>query len=137
MSEEIVILFPNTKTLQPLLMVIIGLSMLSLPRTAAAWSLQSGTAAANEVQTTTEPDRDAESTPLTPEEQQRRRNVLSVGWIMLIGVALLGGLLLIIVLTMGASVKRVARSPSPDAPLRDPYWYLKQKQQSDSNQNHE
>lgn len=135
MSEEIVILFPNTTTWRPLLMMIIGLCMLPFPHTAAA--LQIGTATANEVQPATEPDRDAESTPLTPEEQQRRRNVLSVGWIMLIGVALLGGLLLIIVLTLGASVKRVARSPSPDAPLRDPYWYLKQKPQSDSNPNHE
>lgn len=130
--------FPHTTPWRPLLMLIVGLSMLPFPRTAAsATMLPIGTAAADEEQSATESGREAESTPLTPEEQQRRRNVLSVGWIMLIGVALLGGLLLIIVLTLGASVKRVARTPSPEAPLRDPYWYLKQKPHSDSNPNPE
>lgn len=62
---------------------------------------------------------------LTSEEKERRKNYVSVGWIMLIGVALLGSILLLIVFYIGASIRRLARKPLPAAPLRDPFWYLR------------
>ncbi len=64
---------------------------------------------------------------LTPEQQERRKQMLSASWIMLIGVAILGGILLLIVFIIGSRLRRIARKPLPDAPLRDPMWYLKNK----------
>ncbi len=64
---------------------------------------------------------------LTPEQQERRKQMVSASWIMLIGVAILGGILLLIVFLFGNRVRRIARKPLPDAPLRDPMWYLKNK----------
>ena len=64
---------------------------------------------------------------LSPEQQERRKQILSASWIMLIGVAILGGILLLIVFIIGSRLRRIARKPLPDAPLRDPMWYLKNK----------
>ena len=64
---------------------------------------------------------------LTPEQQERRKQMISAGWIMLIGVAILGGILLLIVFLFGNRIRRITRKPLPDAPLRDPMWYLKNK----------
>ncbi len=64
---------------------------------------------------------------LTPEQQERRKQMISASWIMLIGVAILGGILLLIVFLFGNRIRRIARKPLPNAPLRDPMWYLKNK----------
>jgi len=64
---------------------------------------------------------------LTPEQQERRKQMISASWIMLVGVAILGGILLLIVFLFGNRIRRIARKPLPDAPLRDPMWYLKNK----------
>ncbi len=64
---------------------------------------------------------------LTPDQQERRKQLLSASWIMLIGVAILGGILLLIVFLFGNRLRRILRKPLPDAPLRDPMWYLKKK----------
>ncbi len=69
---------------------------------------------------------------LTPEEKERRKNYLSLGWILLIGVALLGGILLLFVLYLGSSARRLARKPLPPAPLRDPLWYLRPEKSSET-----
>ncbi len=63
----------------------------------------------------------------TPEQQERRKQLISASWIMLIGVAILGGILLLIVFLFGNRIRRIARKPLPNAPLRDPMWYLKNK----------
>ncbi len=63
----------------------------------------------------------------TPEQQERRKQMISASWIMLIGVAILGGILLLIVFLFGNRIRRIARKPLPNAPLRDPMWYLKNK----------
>ena len=64
---------------------------------------------------------------LTPEQQERRKQMISASWIMLIGVVILGGILLLIVFLFGNRIRRIARKPLPNAPLRDPMWYLKNK----------
>jgi len=62
---------------------------------------------------------------LTPAEKKRRKNFLSIAWLLLIGVGVVGLLLLLIVLFIGSSIRRMARQPAPQAPLRDQLWYLK------------
>ncbi len=63
----------------------------------------------------------------TPKELKHQKQLISASWIMLIGVAILGGILLLIVFLFGNRIRRIARKPLPNAPLRDPMWYLKNK----------
>lgn len=65
--------------------------------------------------------------PLTPEQREDRKQMLPVIWLLLIGVAILGGILILLVILFGSRVRRIARKPLPAAPLRDPLWYLKPK----------
>lgn len=68
---------------------------------------------------------DATEEDLTPAEKERRKNYLSIAWLLLIGVGVIGLLLLLMVLFIGSSIRRVARTPAPNATLRDQLWYLK------------
>lgn len=69
---------------------------------------------------------------LTPAEKERRKNYLSIAWLLLIGVGVIGLLLLLMVLFIGSSIRRVARTPTPNATLRDQLWYLKTGADKDS-----
>lgn len=81
--------------------------------------------ASEEVISPAEPGTDSElQAEPRPEEIERRRLNLSVGWILLIGIVCLGLLLLLMVLLIGAMMKRRTRQASPAAPLRRPLWYL-------------
>ncbi|MBB02494.1 MAG: hypothetical protein CMJ47_07610 [Planctomyces sp.] len=68
---------------------------------------------------------DSTEEDLTPAEKERRKNYLSIAWLLLIGVGVIGLLLLLMVLFIGSSIRRVARTPAPNATLRDQLWYLK------------
>lgn len=62
---------------------------------------------------------------LSPEEIKYRKNLLSVGWIMLTGIGLLGGILVTMVLLLGGLARKKTRPHSPQAELKHPFWYLK------------
>ncbi|WP_339750050.1 hypothetical protein [uncultured Rubinisphaera sp.] len=67
---------------------------------------------------------------LSPEEREKRekgKQMLPVFWILLIGIATLGGLLVLIAIYLGSRARRIARRASPSAKLKNEYWYLQKK----------
>ena len=66
------------------------------------------------------------STPkLTPEQREDRKQMLPVILLLLIGVAILGGIIFLVVILLGSRARRIVRKPLPTASLRNPLWYLK------------
>jgi len=74
----------------------------------------------------------AEETEITEEDRERRKQMLSVSWIMLIGIALLCGLTLLIVIYLGSRARRIARTSRPQTPLKNEFWYLKKESAPES-----
>lgn len=62
------------------------------------------------------------------EQLKRKKSLLSLSWVMLFGICLLGMLVLLISLAMGSMVRRQVRQQTQSPPLRDSFWYLKNKQ---------
>lgn len=62
---------------------------------------------------------------LTPEAIKYRKNLIAVGWILLLGIGLLGGILVAMILIMGGLARKTALKPTPQAKLKNPFWYLK------------
>ncbi|TWT59865.1 hypothetical protein [Rubinisphaera italica] len=68
---------------------------------------------------------------LSPEEREKRdkgKQMLPVFWILLIGIAILGGLLVLMAIYLGSHARRIARKPSPSAKLKNEYWYLQKRE---------
>ncbi len=71
-------------------------------------------------------------TELTEEDRERRKQMLSVSWILLIGIALLCGIALLIVVYLGARARRIARKDRPQTPLKNEFWYLNNETPADA-----
>lgn len=72
-------------------------------------------------------DVEAGSTLPVEAEKQRRQNTVTVGVLILIGVAAVGLLLISAALIWGSKVRRMVRQPPAEPSRQDDLWYLKNK----------
>ncbi len=66
---------------------------------------------------------DGEGVP-TDEDERRALVVQTLLWILL-GIALLGGVVMVGILLYGGHARRMARTPLPNQSAEDPFWYLR------------
>jgi hypothetical protein len=77
----------------------------------------------------------AAAKPVDPAvERQRQETAAAAVWV-LVGVAILGLSMLVLVILLGGHTRRIARAPLPERSRDDPFWYLRPERERASEAN--
>lgn len=70
-------------------------------------------------------ERDDADAPVAAEDRARQEKIITSGMLAIVGIAIIGGMLIIVTILWGGSLRRRTRAIPPATPPQDELWYLR------------